>query len=265
MVEEKKVSPLPFPNLEEQIMRFRKYTKEDFIAAVGSSTSIRQVLIKLNVVEAGGNYQVANNYIKKLGLDISHFTGLAHAKGKKFPEKARPIEDYLSNKHSIQSHQLRKKLLNAGLFEHKCYCCGNIEWNQKPIPLELEHINGDHRDNNLNNLTLLCPNCHAQTETYRGKKLRKPKTEKHEVEIRKIERKKVERQVVKQTCIDCNKDISEHAIRCKSCKSKNQENKINWPTVDELKKHLETKSYVQLGKELGVSDNAIRKRIKNHS
>jgi heterodisulfide reductase subunit B len=56
-----------------------------------------------------------------------------------------------------------------GLKEHKCECCGIIEWNGKPAPIELDHINGNRRDNSLDNLRVLCPNCHAQTDTYRGK------------------------------------------------------------------------------------------------
>jgi len=146
-------------------MRFKKYTKEQLIEAVKLSTSIRTTLIKLNVSPHGGNYRVINNYIKKLNLDISHFTGKAHNKGRKTGPK-RPIESYLNNEYKITSHKLRKRLIKEGYFEHKCYYCNNTEWNKLPIPLELEHKDGNHYNNNLNNLTLLCPNCHAQTSTY---------------------------------------------------------------------------------------------------
>lgn len=150
-------------------MRFRKYTKEQLVLAVQSSISIREVLIKLNVVPHGGNYRVINRYIQKLNIDTSHFTGQAHSRGKNFGPK-RPIEDYLNNKRGINSHNLRKRLISEGIFEHKCYCCNNTTWNGKPIPVELEHKDGDHYNNNLDNLTLLCPNCHAQTSTYRRRK-----------------------------------------------------------------------------------------------
>lgn len=147
-------------------MRFRKYTKEQLILAVQSSISIREALIKLNVSPYGGNYKVIKDYIQKLNLDTSHFTGQTHSRGKNFGPK-RPIEDYLSNKHRISSHKLRKRLISEGFFEHKCYCCGNKQWNEQPIPVELEHKDGNHHNNDLHNLTLLCPNCHAQTSTYR--------------------------------------------------------------------------------------------------
>ena len=150
-------------------MRFNKYTKDELIEAVKVSKSIRQVLILLNVSPHGGNYRVINNYIKKLNLDTSHFTGQLWNKGRTTGPK-RPISDYLSNKYSITSHKLRKRLISEGFFEHKCYHCNNSTWNNKLIPLELEHKDGNHHNNELDNLTLLCPNCHAQTSTYRRRK-----------------------------------------------------------------------------------------------
>lgn len=74
---------------------------------------------------------------------------------------------------TYQSNKLRKRLLNEGYKEHKCECCLNTDWNGKSIPLELEHINGDNSDNRFLNLKFLCPNCHAQTDSYRGKNIGK--------------------------------------------------------------------------------------------
>ena len=85
-------------------------------------------------------------------------------------EKKRPIEDYLSNKVPMQSDKLKIRLINEGKLEDKCDNCGLEAWLQDSIPLELDHVNGDHNDNRLRNLRLLCPNCHAQTDNYRVKK-----------------------------------------------------------------------------------------------
>ena len=144
------------------------YSEQDLREAVKKSTSIRQVLEKLNIVPAGGNYQTTNRRIKKLNIDISHFTGQAWNKGKVIGPK-RSVEEYLVENSVVQSFKLKSRLIAEGLKEHKCECCGITEWNGKSAPIELDHINGNHHDNRLENLRLLCPNCHAQTETYRGK------------------------------------------------------------------------------------------------
>jgi len=91
-------------------------------------------------------------------------------KGCKGYEKGyEPVNLYLNNSRLITPHRLKLKLLREGLKEHRCECCGNSVWMNKPIPLELHHINGVDSDNSLNNLQLLCPNCHAQTDNYRGR------------------------------------------------------------------------------------------------
>lgn len=153
-------------------MNPRKWTEEQLIEAVKTSYSIRQVLSKLGLKEAGGNYRFVPKQIKKLNLDTSHFLGQGHNKGKNFGPK-RPIEDYLSNKHSILSHKLKLRLIREGYFQHQCSSCLLESWLTKPIPLELDHIDGNHFNNNLTNIRLLCPNCHAQTSNYRGKNKQK--------------------------------------------------------------------------------------------
>ncbi len=156
------LEPLPYT------VYMKRYTDDEMRNAVANNTSIRQVLIALGLASQGGNYRTVHRAVDRMGLDTSHFTGKGWSAGKNLGP-ARPIEDYLSNDFPITSHKLRLRLLKEGLFEHKCYSCDNIDWLGKPIPLELEHIDGVHSNNNIENLTLLCPNCHAQTLTYRGK------------------------------------------------------------------------------------------------
>jgi len=148
-------------------MNLHKYTEEDLRRAIPESTSLRQVLIKLKVAPYGGNYEVLKKDISFFGLDTSHFLGSGWSKGLRIPPK-RPIGDYLNNNFPIQSNKLRKRLIREGFFRHQCSSCGLEDWMGCKIPLELDHINGDNKDNRLLNLRLLCPNCHAQTPTYRG-------------------------------------------------------------------------------------------------
>lgn len=152
------------------IMSHRKYDELKVLQAVNSSTSIRQVLQKLGIIEAGGNYQTIKRFCKIHNIKLDHFTGKIWSKGKKIGSR-KPVSVYLVKdcEYIITTHKLRKRLLSAGVFKHVCLMCQNTEWLGQPIPLELEHINGDSNDNRLENLRLLCPNCHAQTPTYRGK------------------------------------------------------------------------------------------------
>jgi hypothetical protein len=149
-------------------MRLHKYNEKQLRDAIATSTSIRQTLIKLGVAPYGGNYDVFRKAVKHFKIQTSHFTGQGHNKGKKLGRKY-PLTDYLSNIRSIGSHKLRLRLIKEGVFDAVCSCCERTEWLGKLIPLELDHIDGNNKDNSLSNLRLLCPNCHAQTPTYRGK------------------------------------------------------------------------------------------------
>lgn len=149
-------------------MKLRKYTLEQLKEAVKTSISYRQVLSKIGLAPKGGNYQTLKRAIKHFDLDDSHFLGRGANKGKIFPPK-RPIEDYLENRQTIQSYKLKNKILREGLLPAICFNCNLDQWLGKSIPLELHHIDGNNKNNNLNNLQLLCPNCHALTNNYRAK------------------------------------------------------------------------------------------------
>ncbi len=146
-----------------------KNTDDEIREAVAKALSIRQVLLRLGRnPNGGGGYETILKQIKRLGLNTLHFTGKLWSKGKTLCPK-RPISDYLSNKFPIQSFRLKQRLINEGLKEYKCECCGLTVWLNKPIPIELHHRNGNHKDNQLENILFLCPNCHAQTDDFAGK------------------------------------------------------------------------------------------------
>ena len=84
-----------------------------------------------------------------------------------------PFETYIKISKGINTNKIRKKLLSEGLKEARCEKCDNTEWNGLPIPLEVHHKDGCKENNQLDNLEMLCPNCHAQTDTYRGRNRKK--------------------------------------------------------------------------------------------
>ena len=150
-------------------MRRPKYTTEQLQEAVQTSTSMRQVLAKLSVAPYGGNYDVLRAKLKKLGVDTSHFLGRAWNRNRQLAPKT-PLERYLEGARPIQSYKLKNRLLKLGVLAPVCVGCGLRSWLDQPIPLELDHVNGNNKDNRLENLRLLCPNCHALTPTYRSKR-----------------------------------------------------------------------------------------------
>ena len=80
------------------------------------------------------------------------------------------VDDILSGKRSnFQTFKLKQKLLLLGIKENKCEICGCVNWQGKPLKMELHHIDGNRTNHNLNNLQMLCPNCHSQTDNYTSK------------------------------------------------------------------------------------------------
>ena len=150
----------------------RKYTDEDLRAAVPISFSVAQVLQAIGLRPAGGNYKTVQARIRKLDLDTSHFLGQGWVRGKSITLRApQPLVELLVEGSSVRSSHLKKRLLREGLKLPVCEECMGTVWRGRAMPLELEHINGRNSDNRLENLALLCPNCHAQTSTYRGRNI----------------------------------------------------------------------------------------------
>jgi|688.fasta_scaffold1112680_1 hypothetical protein len=139
----------------------RKYTKwqkhilEDIVK---NSISYAQCLDKMGLVQAGGNYANLQRNIDRFDIDTSHMLGQAHNKGKELKSFDGLIKPAAIKKRLIREHN------------HQCQKCLNTTWNDLPITLELEHIDGNNRNNSKENLMLLCPNCHSQTPTWRNRK-----------------------------------------------------------------------------------------------
>lgn len=152
--------------------RRNKYSPEQLIEATQTSFSFAQTLRKLDLQPAGGNYATLKQWISELEIDISHFRGKGWSRESTIQHtRRRKLKDILKDGTSYRSSLLRQRLIDENIFDHKCVSCENTTWLGKAIPLELDHINGNRYDNRIENLRLLCPNCHALTATYRGRNI----------------------------------------------------------------------------------------------
>jgi len=233
------------------------YTVEEFKKAVEESFSISQSLTKLGLSPRGGNYRVFKKFQKLYDVDTSHFTGQGHLKGKTHNFNTIPLSEILVKDYEYNSNKLRKRLIAEGLKRHKCECCNLSEWLGEPIPIELDHIDGDHFNNTLENLKILCPNCHAKTPTYRGKNKRSEKSQTLKNKEERIRTKKIYK------CLSCEVQLKTKSKTgfCHSCSSISQR-KVERPSKEQLLVEIEQSSYLAVGRKYGVSDNAIRKWIK---
>ncbi|MBI2009436.1 HNH endonuclease [Candidatus Saccharibacteria bacterium] len=149
----------------------RSWTDNQLIEAVTRCKSYRSVLIELKLIPAGGNYDQIKRRVKELQISTDHFTGKGWNVGGMFiPRPAPPVEILLVENSDVQSYKLKAKLFAKDLKKPKCELCGWAE--EAPdgrIPVELDHVNGVRRDNRLENLRILCPNCHSLQPTHRGK------------------------------------------------------------------------------------------------
>ena len=157
--------------------RPRAYTPDQLKDAVAVSKSIRQTLLALGIRGEGGNYKTVRRDIETLGIDTTHFTGSGWRIGVTQPiTPPRPLGEVLVKDSTCSTSYVRKRLLRESLIEQRCQLCGISEWMGKSLTIELDHINGVHNDNRLENLRMLCPNCHSQTRTYRGRNRRRPQS-----------------------------------------------------------------------------------------
>ncbi|MGW3497163.1 HNH endonuclease signature motif containing protein [Streptomyces sp. NPDC001020] len=148
-----------------------RWTKEVLEPAVAASTSVNGVLRYLGIEVVGGHHTNISRRIKMYGIDTSHFQ-----RGPRYqvPTQRRTPEELLveqdpSQARRIRSDRLKRAMITLGVVERCALCGTEPAWRGRPLPLEVDHLDGDWRNNRPENLRLLCPNCHSSTDTYRGR------------------------------------------------------------------------------------------------
>lgn len=219
-----------------------KYTKLQILEAVSNSISIADVCRYLKIGTKGNNFITVKKYISLYNVDISHFKSRGEQlKSLHIGNKIPLSEILVENSTYSSSFNLKNRLLEENLKINICEFCGlDGFWNGKSLKMQLDHINGINTDNRIENLRLLCPNCHSQTETFCGKNNSKKSKKLKE---RSINGGKTNKQIK-------NYENSRIVIR---------------PEKEILIKFIKEKGFLQTGKIYKVSDNAIRKWCKYYN
>ena len=219
--------------------------KELLEKLVVECNSYTEILRKLGKSNSGTAIKLLREKLDEYGI-THHF--ISHTIGGKINKI--PLEEILKENRPYKSQDLKRRLIEEGYKLNKCENpeCGISEWHGHPLVLQLHHINGNHNDNRLENLQILCPNCHSLTENFNGKKLKKEQ----------------------KYCPDCGAPIRNHSEYCKHCAPKHRSNlsmkvkEEDRPSKEELLKLIKATSFTEIGRMYGVTDNAIRKWCKKY-
>lgn len=227
--------------------KIENFTNEELIVILKQSSSLRQFIKKIGYKSTSDDvYDLIKKELIKRKIDITKFNF------EKTTNRNINIQDIFIENSQVDQSTLRKYITNKNLLEYRCQICGLFPfWNNKDLTLTLDHINGNNKDNRLNNLRWVCPNCDRQLPTFGGRNQTKK---------------------IKNFCIDCGKEITKYASRCKSCSNKKFsykkhqcQFKIDWPDLSVLLQMVKQTNYEEVARQLGVSSNAIRKHIKKYN
>jgi 5-methylcytosine-specific restriction endonuclease McrA len=237
-------------------------SKEKLINIINKSNTFGEVLSFFGLINKGNNNKTLKERIKSEKIDIQPLIERRkiYSQNKRISLTKIPLEKILIQK-SEYSSGLRIRLFKENILQNKCSICGlDNTWMNKPITLQLDHINGDKKDNRIENLRILCPNCHSQTINYAGRKL-----------IRKrcvVCNRKINNKTGRKICILCYKKLNKeerkitaekyNIIHTGTRKVKNR------PSKEELEKLINTMPMTHVGKLYNITDSAIKKWCKNY-
>lgn len=224
-----------------------KPSKEEFEQIVKSGASRADILRTLGYKNNLNSvlYRALKRRITKDGISEEHIpkTNL----GREFPQQRVTKQAFLErlSEEKILHNSEKKHLIRFNLIEHNCCSICGLErvWNGLELKLQIDHVDGNPKNNKLSNLRFVCPNCHSQTETFCGKNKK-----------------------VLNNCEDCGCEITKVSKTCKKCFGKRNslspKNKKFIISKEELQKLVWEKPVIQIAKELNCSDVAIHKRCK---
>jgi len=215
-----------------------KHTKESLEPIIKNCKTWAEVCSNLNLSPCSGSQAHIKKCAIRFEINFEHFTTnrTSWNKGMSFEKKS--LDTYLKNESFITSHNLKNRLILDGIKKSECEICKLSMWQEKPIVLELDHINSDHFDNRLENLQILCPNCHSMLTRERRR-----------------QRKKIKSKTEIKNCKKLKKSLGRGQPRPNT-------RKVLRPSKEELENMIREMPMVRIAEKYSVTDNAIRKWCK---
>jgi hypothetical protein len=234
-----------------------RYTEADARAAVATSLSYAEALRRLGLRPVGGNHRLFRKYVDEIWrIPTDHFDPWANTRRNLNHVNRIPLEEVLVEGSTYKRAALKLRLFKEGLKRPVCEMCGQDEtWNGRRLALILDHVNGVPDDNRLENLRIVCPNCAATLDTHCGRKNKVPPVER---ECRRCGKPFVVKRPGHRYCSRyCG-------MRAKQPGLKPKLRKVERPPYEQLLREIEETSYLAVGRRYGVSDNAVRKWVRQY-
>lgn len=234
----------------------KKYTRDLLEPIVSSSSTISEVIRRLDLRPGGGTHRLIKFHCQRLHIDTTHMVGQAWLRGKSRASRPKHSDAEVFCQNSPEHHgaALSRRLVLMGR-PYICEACHLEKWKDKHITLHVHHINGNHCDNRLENLAFLCPNCHQQTNTWGSQASMICGAA--GCTRRRLQNRKY--------CSDACKTEARRASGREPCRSflRPLFRRVQRPPLQQLLDETESLGFSACGRKYGVSDNAIRKWIKS--
>lgn len=233
------------------------YTEVEARKAIAESLSYAEALRRLGMCPSGGAAPILRKWVAAWGISTAHFDP-ARARLKGLRTVARPLDEVLVEGSTYHRGHLKRRLFDEGLKQRACELCGQDEqWKGCRLTLILDHINGVSTDNRFENLRIVCPNCAATLDTHCGRSLRHP--------------------IEEVACARCGKLFLPKAARQRYCSAYCGQRwtrrpgipnvalrRVERPPYEQLRDEIDRLGYSAVGRKYGVSDNAIRKWVRQY-